>query len=189
VIAEVRHWFCSTNQLHCCDISIAPNVYSLSSGTIRDTNQKAVPLIPYGVEVFFFHFDHFTDGRTLGRVISSSQGLYLNIGQHKHRINTHTYQTSMPCVGFEPMIPASERTKTVCALDRSATVTGRATNNFQNSLNTGLYIKNTECCFCKQKFNYSSYSAVCLRLHTSMKSIIFLMALGKQSSEGESHSN
>jgi hypothetical protein len=31
----------------------------------------------------------------------------------------------MPFVGFEPMIPASERAKTVHALDRSATVTGR----------------------------------------------------------------
>jgi hypothetical protein len=27
----------------------------------------------------------------------------------------------MPCVGFEPMIPASERAKTVHALDRAAT--------------------------------------------------------------------
>jgi hypothetical protein len=51
----------------------------------------------------------------LGRVISSSQGLYLNTGQH---------QTSMPCVGFERTIPASERAKTVHTLDRSATVTG-----------------------------------------------------------------
>jgi hypothetical protein len=30
----------------------------------------------------------------------------------------------MPYVGFGPMIPASERAKTVLALDRSATVTG-----------------------------------------------------------------
>jgi hypothetical protein len=30
----------------------------------------------------------------------------------------------MPCVGFEPANPASEREKTVDALDRSATVTG-----------------------------------------------------------------
>jgi hypothetical protein len=30
----------------------------------------------------------------------------------------------MPCVRFEPTIPASERAKTVLALDRSATVTG-----------------------------------------------------------------
>jgi hypothetical protein len=58
----------------------------------------------------------------LGRVISSSQGLYLNTGQHKHRINTYTYQTSMPCVGFETMIPASERARTVHPLDRSAAV-------------------------------------------------------------------
>jgi hypothetical protein len=42
----------------------------------------------------------------LGRVISPSQGRYLNTGQHKHRINTYTHQTSMPCVGFEPMISA-----------------------------------------------------------------------------------
>jgi hypothetical protein len=32
----------------------------------------------------------------------------------------------MPCVGFEPTIPASEREKTVNALERSATVTGNA---------------------------------------------------------------
>jgi hypothetical protein len=62
----------------------------------------------------------------LGRVISSSQGLYLNTGQHKHRINAYTHTISMPCVGFEPAIPASERAKTVHALNRSATVTGRA---------------------------------------------------------------
>jgi hypothetical protein len=54
----------------------------------------------------------------LGRVISLSQGLYLNTGHHKHRINTYTHQTSMPCVGFEPTIPASERAKTVHATAR-----------------------------------------------------------------------
>jgi hypothetical protein len=32
----------------------------------------------------------------LGRVISSSQSYYLNTGQHKHRINAYTHQTSMP---------------------------------------------------------------------------------------------
>jgi hypothetical protein len=30
----------------------------------------------------------------------------------------------MPCVGFEPMIPTRERTKTIYALDRAATVNG-----------------------------------------------------------------
>jgi hypothetical protein len=59
----------------------------------------------------------------LERVLSSSQGLYLYTGQHKHR-KTHTHQTSMPWVGFEPTIPVSERAKTVYALDRSVTVTG-----------------------------------------------------------------
>jgi hypothetical protein len=61
----------------------------------------------------------------LGRVISSSQCLYLNTGQYKHIINVYTYQTFMPWVGFDPTIPASEREKTVHALDRAATVTGR----------------------------------------------------------------
>jgi hypothetical protein len=60
----------------------------------------------------------------LGRVIRPSQGPYLNSGQHKHRINAYTHQTSMPWVGFEPTIPASERAKIVHALDRKATVTG-----------------------------------------------------------------
>jgi hypothetical protein len=59
-----------------------------------------------------------------GRVISPSQGLYLNTEQHKHRINKYTHQTSMPCVGFEPKIPAFEGAKTDHALDRSAAVTG-----------------------------------------------------------------
>jgi hypothetical protein len=70
----------------------------------------------------------------LGRVVSLSQGRCLNTGQHKHRINarahthththTHTHQTSLPWVGFDPTIPASERAKTVHALDRAATVIG-----------------------------------------------------------------
>jgi hypothetical protein len=60
----------------------------------------------------------------LGRVISSLQGRYLNTGKHKHGIKTYTYQTSMPYVGFETTIPASERAKTVYALYRAAIVTG-----------------------------------------------------------------
>jgi hypothetical protein len=59
----------------------------------------------------------------LGRVISSSQGLYLNTGQHKHKKNADT-QTSMPRAGFEPAITASEPSKTVHAPDRSVTATG-----------------------------------------------------------------
>jgi hypothetical protein len=57
----------------------------------------------------------------LGRVISPSQGRYLHTGQHKRRINAHTF---MPWVGFEPMISAFERAKTVHALDRAVTVIG-----------------------------------------------------------------
>jgi hypothetical protein len=81
------------------------------------------PLGPWPL-IFSFMIISQTAG-LLGRVTSSSQCLYLNIGQHNHRINTYTYQTSMPCVRFEPTISASERAKTVHALDRSATVTGQ----------------------------------------------------------------
>jgi hypothetical protein len=62
----------------------------------------------------------------LGRVISPSQGHYLNTGQHKHRINAYTHQTSMPWVRFKLTIPASERAKTVHVLDRAATVTSHS---------------------------------------------------------------
>jgi hypothetical protein len=57
-------------------------------------------------------------------VIKSSQDLYLNIRQHKHRINTCAHQTTMPWVGFEPTIQAFEQAKTVRVLDRAATVIG-----------------------------------------------------------------
>jgi hypothetical protein len=77
-----------------------------------------------------------------GRMISQSQGRYLHTEQHKHRINAHT-QTSMPRVirTHKPSARAgedrsclrprghcdrlaSERAKTVHALDRAATVIG-----------------------------------------------------------------
>jgi hypothetical protein len=59
-----------------------------------------------------------TFGRTLGRVISPSQGRYLTQTQNKRT------QTSMPRVVFEPTIPAFEREKTVHALDRAVAVIG-----------------------------------------------------------------
>jgi hypothetical protein len=40
-------------------------------------------------------------------------------------INAYTHQTSMPCVRFEPTIPASERANAVYSFDRSITLTDR----------------------------------------------------------------
>jgi hypothetical protein len=51
----------------------------------------------------------------LGRVISPSQGRYLNTWQHGHRTQAQTF---MHWVGFEPTIPAFERVKTVLASAR-----------------------------------------------------------------------
>jgi hypothetical protein len=63
-------------------------------------------------------------GLFLSFMIIFTEGRIPWTGQHKHRINSYTHQTSMPCVGFEPTIPASERVKTVHALHGWATVTG-----------------------------------------------------------------
>jgi hypothetical protein len=57
----------------------------------------------------------------LRRLISPSQGRYLSAGQHKQNKRIHTPNIH---VLIEPTIPASERAKTVYALDHAATVTG-----------------------------------------------------------------
>jgi hypothetical protein len=74
-----------------------------------------------------FSFDHFTDGRTPWTSDQLVARPLPNTGQHKHRINAYTYQTSMPCVGFEPTIPASEQAKTVHALRPVHITRARAT--------------------------------------------------------------
>jgi hypothetical protein len=61
----------------------------------------------------------------LGRVISSSQGLYWYTNTEKYGTQ-HKQQTSMPEAGFEPKITESEWAKTLHASDRSATVTGKS---------------------------------------------------------------
>jgi hypothetical protein len=73
------------------------------------------------VSLRFTRFGHSVE--LLGRVISSSQGLYLYTNTGK-RTCTHKHQKSIPWVGFKPTISVSEPAKTVHALDRSATVTG-----------------------------------------------------------------
>jgi hypothetical protein len=76
---------------------------------------------------FFSLFIHTQSVGLLGKGISLSQGRYLHTEQQRHRLNA---QTSMPRVGFELTIPIFERAKTVHALERAATVVGRALSNF-----------------------------------------------------------
>jgi hypothetical protein len=80
------------------------------------------PFLGPGLFLSFVHICTQTVG-LLGPGISLSQGYYMHTGQHKQ--NKHT-QTFMPSEGFEPMIPAFQRAKTVHALDRAATVIGRS---------------------------------------------------------------
>jgi hypothetical protein len=79
---------------------------------------------PFGPWPLFQFRNLYIVGRTLGRVISPSQGRYLHTEQHKHRINT---QISMPRAEFEPTIPVFEWAKTVHVLDRAAIVIGCTT--------------------------------------------------------------
>jgi hypothetical protein len=85
-----------------------------------------IPLIPYfyGVEVFHFSLDLYTIGRTPW---TSDRPVIRPLPKYRTtqiQENVHTRQTSMPYLGFEPTTTASERAKTVDALDRSVTVTG-----------------------------------------------------------------
>jgi hypothetical protein len=66
----------------------------------------------------------------LGRVISPSQGRYLTQTQNKHK------QTCMARVGFEPTIPAFERTKTGHDLDRAANVINKNLTEFKQKILT-----------------------------------------------------
>jgi hypothetical protein len=79
---------------------------------------------PWALASDFQFYDHFTDGRTPW---TSDQLVARPLPRHRTTQvqNKHTYQTSMPYVGFEPTIQASKRAKTVHSLVRSATVTGR----------------------------------------------------------------
>jgi hypothetical protein len=59
----------------------------------------------------------------------------------------------MPCVRYEPMIPASERAKTVYALDRSATVTGVGYILFGKEAHLSCQI-----CYCKYNVTYYGFA-------------------------------
>jgi hypothetical protein len=73
--------------------------------------------------IFHFH-DHFTDGRTpwTGDQLVAKPLLKHGITQTQIKC-IHTLNM-LPCVGFEPTIPSSERAKAVHALERTAIVTG-----------------------------------------------------------------
>jgi hypothetical protein len=105
--------------------SIRPTFFSSPPPLWRYSPNSGLGLPPWN---FPFHFSllHVNLRQSvglLGWVISSSQGLYLYTDTEK-RTHIHKHQTSMPWVGFEPKIPASEWAKTVHALGRWATVTG-----------------------------------------------------------------
>jgi hypothetical protein len=82
---------------------------------------STAPLGPW--PLIFQSHDRFTDG---GIPWASDQLVGRPLPKHRTRQtqNKHIYQTSMPCVGFEPTIPSFEQAKTVHALDPSVTVIG-----------------------------------------------------------------
>jgi hypothetical protein len=86
--------------------------------------------------------------------IGPSQGLYLHRttqAQNKRR------QTTMPRVGFKPMIPVFERKKKIYALDRTVTVIDDSTSihGVNNELSFLGYI------LCPNIFLNSCFSQTC----------------------------
>jgi hypothetical protein len=67
-------------------------------------------------------------GRTPWTGISTSQGICLQTGQHKHRINAHRY----PCFERDSN-PRTQQPKAFYVLDSTATVIGCRVNCFSNS--------------------------------------------------------
>jgi hypothetical protein len=101
---HATRWGCTSRSPHTS--AIRAYVSKISFSMALPGHSGPCPLVQ-----FRNHFSQ-TVG-LLGRVISPSQGRYLNTGQHRCRINVYTHQTFMPWVGFEPIIPASGREKTV----------------------------------------------------------------------------
>jgi hypothetical protein len=115
----------------CCVLfGIINDGQSLQAQYIRTavkTAQNLYVYLPYVVEDVFFYFDHFTAGRTpwtsdqlVARLLSKHR---TTPTQNKHITHAQHPCRFLPCVGFEPTMPASERAKTIHALNRSATVT------------------------------------------------------------------
>jgi hypothetical protein len=100
-----------------------PETYVISLWRLCSNEFYMLPLSSIGLISQFLN--HLQTVGLSGRVISSSARPLPKHRTHKHRINAYTQQTSMPYVGFEPTVPASERAKTVHVLDRYATVTSR----------------------------------------------------------------
>jgi hypothetical protein len=93
--------------------------YQWSSHVI--TIYSSMALQPFvGLWLLFSFLIFYMVGRTIGWGISLSQGCYIHIGQHKHRINTHRH----PCLkwNLNSWSPAFEVSKTVHALDSTASV-------------------------------------------------------------------
>jgi hypothetical protein len=104
-----------------------------SSTASTGPSSKTVQIINIHMLLIFFIL------YTVGR-IRPSQGLYLHREQHKHR--TKADNTDIHAlIGFEPTIPASEREKSVHALDRAATVINpfNVIKTFNVSLNVIVY--------------------------------------------------
>jgi hypothetical protein len=79
---------------------------------------------PCGPWPIFQFLNPYTVGRTPwtgDQPVARPLPIHRTTQQHKQNKRTHT---SMPRVGFEPMIPVFERAETVHALDREPTVIG-----------------------------------------------------------------
>jgi hypothetical protein len=120
------HWHC--NALHLVSLNPTIRVYNRVC-VFRDVIVRkylCCNLSMYGSTVLLLDLGRFFNSLMLHTVDRSA----LDGKSACHKVVTYPQtqtkwtQTSMPWVGLEPTIPASERAKTVHALDCAATVTG-----------------------------------------------------------------
>jgi hypothetical protein len=78
-------------------------------------------MYPWNASLYFSFLILDSRWNSLDEGSARRKGFYLHTTTQTQNKRT---QTSMPLVGLEPTIPVSERTKTVHALDRAATVIG-----------------------------------------------------------------
>jgi hypothetical protein len=118
IIFKNSYYFATNNILSTC-FAIFPSV------SIHSFIHQLLYSTLLGPGLFFSFVIFFTQTvGVLGRVISPSQGRYLNTWQHKTQNNRIHRHPSMPWAEFEPTILTFKRANTVHALDRVAIVIG-----------------------------------------------------------------
>ena len=118
-LTMLRVWYRNMKLNNWSKLTVA---FKTNSGCVCVSNENALSFTAAGRDEVFILPPSWSHGEGDDNQRTGLTDLYLTTH------NTHTKQPSMPPVGFEPAISASERPQT-SALERTATGTGIQTNN------------------------------------------------------------